>query len=449
MLKKIFSIFFCIITVITAVLPVFSVSAYEITGFEVTAKAAMLISMDTGEALYEKNINQKVYPASIAKIMTAILMLESEKYNPTEKIAMTEDIDALVTGTGLVVSNIKVGEEITHTDLVHTVMISSLADCTYLAAIYFGGSVENFVAMMNAKAVELGMTGTHYNNPVGLHDEGTYTTVKDIYTLTEYALKNNEFKEICAKDRYVLPATNMSEERTYSTTNFLLDNTTNYYYPYAKGVKTGFTDEAGRCVVSYAAYNGYTYMCIIMGCANSSQKRYEFAESADLYRWAFNNFHYKEVATSTEPVCEIPVRLSMETDFASLYFEKPFVAVLPKDADESTLVIKTTLYEESINAPVKKGMVLGEAEIIFAEKTIGKVKLITGDNIKANSVLRLADTIKGILLSSYMKIVYAAVAVAVVVFILLCIKMNLNRFKKRRVKYVPYNGQERENKKKR
>ncbi len=448
MVKKIFSYIFAVFLIISVVLSSVSVSAYEITSFEITAKAGALISLDTGEVLFEKNMDKKMYPASITKIMSAILVLESDKFNPKQKITMTDEIDPLVTGTGLAVSNLKVGETITHNDLIHAIMISSLADCTYLASIYFGGSVQGFVKMMNDKAEALGLENTNYTNPVGLHDKDTYTTVRDVYKLTEYALKNKTFKSICSKSRYTMKATNKSGSRVLSTTNFLLDTTTNYFYQYAKGVKTGFTDEAGRCVVSYASYNGYTYICIIMGCPNSPQKRYEFAESADLYRWAFNNFSFKEVANSSEPVCEIPVELSMDTDFIPLYFDKPFVSVLPNDADESTIVVKTKLYKEKVQAPVKKGTVLGEAEVVFAENVIGKVKLISGQDVESHWVLKTADAVKNFFSSVYMKVIYGLIAIVVVIFIILCIKMNMKHFRKRRVKYVPYNGKERENKRK-
>ncbi len=445
--KKIFSTIFTIILIISFIFPTLSVSAYEVNGFEITAKAGALISLDTGEMLYSNNIDQKVYPASIAKIMTAVLVLESEKYNPEEKIAMTEDIDRWVTGTGLAVSNIKVGEKITHKDLIYTVLMSSYADCTYLASIFVGGSVEGFVQMMNDKATELGLSGTNYSNPVGMHDPQTYTTVRDIYTLTKYALNNKTFKQVCESTRYTIKPTNMSGQRTLSTTNFLLDNTTNYYYQYAKGVKTGFTNEAGRCLVSIASYNGYNYMCILMNCPNTPAKRYEFAESAELYRWAFNNFSFKEVASSDEPVCEIPVELSMETDFAPLYFEKPFVSILPKETDESTLVVNTKLKSKSVKAPIKKGEVLGEAEIVFAEKVIGKVKLVAGEDVKASGLLKAVDYVKGIFTSVYMKVIYALIGLFVLGFVILCVKLNMSRIKKRKVRYIPYNGRERENRK--
>ena len=438
MLKKTFSIIFTVILVFSVVLAPLTAHAYEITGFDITAKAGLLASMDTGEILYSNNIDEKMYPASLTKIMTVILMLESEKYDPAGKIAMTKEVQRLISGTGSAVSNFQIGEEITQLDLVYTVLISSFGDCAYLAAIYYGGSVEGFVDMMNAKAQELGLTGTHYMNPVGLHDEQNYTTARDVYTLLTYALKNDTFKTVCGAPRYTIEATNMSGKRILSTTNFMIDNTTNYFYQYAKGGKTGYTDEAGRCLASFATYNGYTYLCVLMNCPPNGEKRYEFVESTELYRWAFNNFSFKEVANSTDPVCEMPVELSLDTDFVSLYFEKPFVTVLPNEADDSTIVVKTHLNAESVEAPVKKGEVMGTAEVIYAEKIIGTVNLVAGDNVKASKLLIGLKYVKSFFGSVYMKIVYALIGLAIVIFILMVIRLNLARIKKRRVKYIPY-----------
>ncbi len=438
MLKKLFSIIFTVILVFSVILTPLTASAYEITGFNITAKAGMLVSMDTGEILYSNNIDQKMYPASLTKIMTVILMLESEKYDPAGKVAMTKEVQQLISGTGSAVSNLQIGEEITQLDLVYTVLMSSFGDCAYLAAIYYGGSLEGFVAQMNEKAAQLGLTGTRYTNPVGLHDVDNYTTVRDVYTLMSYALKNETFKTVCGASRYTIEATNMSGKRTLSTTNFLLDNTTNYYYQYAKGGKTGYTDEAGRCLVSFASYSGYNYMCVLMNCPPNADKRYEFIESAELYRWAFNSFSFKEVANSTEPVCEMPVELSLDTDFVSLYFEKPFVTVLPNEADDSTIVVKPHLKSESVEAPVKKGDVLGTADIIYAEQVIGTVKLVAGDSVKESKLLIALKYIKSFFGSVYMKVVYVLIALAVVIFILMVIRLNIARIRKRRVKYIPY-----------
>lgn len=437
MLKKTFSIIFVFFLIILSVFSPISASAYEVTSFEITAKAGMLVSLDTGEMLYENNIDKKVYPASIAKIMTALLMIESDKWNPDAKVTLTKDILDMVLGTGLAVSLLEEGEEFTQLDMLYMVLVSSFGDITYLAAITYGETVENFVDMMNQKAEELGLTGTHYSNPVGLHEEQTYTTVRDIYTLAKHALQYDIFKTVTSVSRHKV-STTKGTTRTLSTTNFLLDSSTNYYYTYASGIKTGFTNEAGRCLVSTASYNGYNYMCVLMNCPNSPSKRYEFAESKQLYRWAFNNFSFKEVAKSNEPVCEIPVEYSVETDFVPLYFKKPFVTILPNEADDSTLVVKTKFDTEVAKAPIKKGDVLGKAEVMYAEKVIGTVDLVAGNDVSSSALLVFATHVKNFFTSIYMKLFYAVVAIVVIAFIIMCIRLNLARMKKRKVRYIPY-----------
>lgn len=438
MTKKLLCVFFSVL----AVFSLFSVPAcaYEPSGFDINAKNALLVSMDTNEVLLSKKSNEKVFPASITKIMTVTLFLESEKYNPENKIAMPDEVLKLISGTGSSVSGLKSGEEITELDLIYMVLMASYGDCAYLGAVYYGGSVDNFVNMMNEKAAQLGLSGTHYSNPVGLHDEQNYTTADDTYKLASYALKNSTFAEVCQSARHPMSATNMSPARTLSTTNFLQDTTTNYYYAYAKGVKTGYTDEAGRCLVSTAEYNGYRYMCILFGCKPNAEVRYEFIDSKNLYRWAFNNFEFKRIADTDNPVCEVGVELSLATDFTSLYVEKSFLSVLPKEADESTITIKPNIPDgHKIDAPVKKGEVIGTADIIYAEQVIGTVNLVSGENIQKSKLLSAWRSVKEAMSSVYMKLVYAAIALVIIIFIIAVIKMNSGRSKKRKVKYIPYN----------
>ena len=445
MIKKTFSIFFIFLIVILSVFSPITASAYEVTSFEITAKAGMLVCLGSDdmpdEILYQNNIDTKVYPASIAKIMTAVLMLESEKWDPEAKVTLSKEVLDMVLGTGLAVSLFTEGEEFTQLDMLYMVLVSSWGDITYQAAITYGGTVENFVDMMNNKAKELGLNSTHYSNPVGLHEEETYTTVRDIYKLAKYAMKHETFNTITSKSRHKVHTTK-GTTRTLSTTNFLLDSSTNYYYKPAKGMKTGYTDKAGRCLVSVASNKRYNYMCILMNCPNNPNKRHEFSESKQLYEWAFKNFSFKEVAKSDEPVCEIPVEYSLDTDFVPLYFKKPFGTILPNEADQSTIVVKTIFKSETAKAPIKKGDVLGKAEITYAEKVIGTVDLVAGNDVASSNLLIAATQVKNFFTSIYMKLLYAAIGIVVVVFIILCIKLNLEKLKKRRVRYIPYNKDE-------
>lgn len=418
-------------------------SAFQISGFELNAKAAMLISLDTGEVLYAKNENAKMYPASLTKILAAVIVLENTADLDNTKIVTTKSALREISGTGASVIGLSVGEELTVRQALYCLLVSSGGDVAYVIAEHFGGSTEGFMDMMNKKAAEIGMTASHFGNPVGLHDEQTYTTAADIALLTKYAMQYEALVEITSTARYQLAATNKSGARTLSTTNFLIDPSTNYYYKYASGIKTGFTDEAGRCVVSTASYEGYNYLCVIMNCDSSGGQRNEFIDSRNLYRWAFNNFEYKTLIDTTLPVAEMPVELSMSSDFIQLYPEKSITSILPVQADSSTINIVPNLISETVDAPVEAGTVLGTADIIYAGEVIGTVNLVSRETVKANVILQTGRVLKNIFTSTAFKIILVIIIAGVVIFIGACIKLNMKSTKRRKVKYMPYDGSKR------
>lgn len=414
------------------------VSAFQISGFDLNAKGALLISLDTDEVLYSKNAYEKMYPASLTKMLVSVVMLENTQDLENEKIVMTDTAMNCILGTGASVLGLKIGEELTADQALHALLISSGGDVAYAIAEHYGGSVDGFMTMMNETAQKIGMTASHFGNPVGLHDEQTYTTPYDISLLAKYALNFEDFVNVTSLARYTVPATNKSPARTISTTNFLIDRTTNYYYKFAKGIKTGFTDEAGRCVVSTASDDGYNYLCVIMNSPSTGGKRNEFIDSANLYRWAFNNFEYKSVLDVNEPVAEIPVELSINTDHLKLYPKESLTKILPKKADGSTLKLDVKLTADSVSAPITENTVLGTADVIYADEVIGQVELVCHESVKANFFLQAGRVIKNAVHSVVFKIIIGLIAGAVVVYIIICIIINIRPKKKRNVKYIPY-----------
>ncbi len=429
MTKKPFSVLLTIFILISIFSGNINASALSKTpDFSLTAKSGILISMDTGEILFKKNIDQKIYPASLTKIMTAVVILESEKYNPKAYITMTQNAVDKVSGTGSKVSDLKSGEKITQKDLIYLIVMSSDGDCAYLAAEYFGGSVENFVELMNQKAQKLGLNGTKYTNPIGLHHTNNYTTVRDLQKLTEYALKNETFKEICQTAHYEIAPTNMSGARTISSTNLLQLEESTLYRPYIKGVKTGFTNEAGRCLVSTASYNGYNYMCIVMGCPAYNVNH--FTESTELYDWAFNNFSFKELSNPSVSAAKIAVELSDNTDCIDLNYKESFRLLLPNDVDDSAITIKKNLNSETVEAPVKKGDVLGTAEIIYNGQIVKNVELVAAMDVEPSRFFIFKSKVKKFFLSPFMKFVYIVIALVITTFLAYCVKLNINLIKK-------------------
>ena len=416
-----------------------SASAYNINEYEMHHKAGMLISMDTGDVLYEKNADEKVYPASITKLMTALVMVENIADLENTKIPYTLEAHQKILGTGSVVLNLKVGEEITAKDALAALLIPSCGDVAYAIAEYVGGTTESFVDMMNEKAKELGLENTNFTNPVGLHDDELYTTARDIYKLASVAFENENILEVISKSRYTVAATNMSEERTIVTSNFIINMNTNVYYKYAIGGKTGFTDEAGRCLVCLASYGGYNYMSIVMGVENSPGVGNHFIDTANMFRWAFNNFEYKTLFGNTTPVAEAKVTLAKDTDFFTVCFENGLKALLPKDADESTMDYKIHLDKDSFKAPVSKGQKVGTADIYYANEKIGTLNLVAAQNVEASGFKVFMKSIGDFFTSAGVKTVFLVlgliIGLIIIILIIWIAVLNLGRKKNRKVKY--------------
>ncbi len=438
MKKKILPLLLIILTLCFSI----PANAYQINGYEMHHEAGMVISVDTGTVIYSKNADKKMYPASITKLMSALVMVEEIEDLEGTMIPYTKEANNQILGTGSVVLNLKIGEEMSADDMLAALLISSCGDVAYAIAEFVGGSTEGFVDLMNKKAEEIGMNNTVFTDPVGLHDDEHYTTARDIYKMATAAFQNKLIKELCAKSRYTLGATNMANERTIVTSNMLLNPNSNVYYTYADAGKTGYTEKAGRCLVSTASYKGYEYMAIVLNTATPGGVRYDFIDIANMFRWAFNNFEYKSVFDSNTPVTEVPVSLSSETDHLPICFKDGLKTLLPKEADSSTISFDIHLTKPTFEAPVNKGQTVGSADIYYAEEKIGTLELVAGQTVEASSVLVFFKTASDFLTSGFMKIIYVALAVAALTFALWVIFLNFGKKKARKVKYIPLSKRE-------
>ena len=208
------------------------------------AKAAIVVYGDTGEVLYDFNARQRMYPASITKIMTSLVVLDAVKNGElTLDTPVTASAQAVNLPLGSSTADIKAGETLTIEQLLYCDLLPSGNDACNILAEALAGTTAEFAARMNAKAQELGMKDTNFTNPHGLHDPEHYTTAYDIYLMARAAMDNDTFRAIVRSPSYTIPATNMQPERTIYTTNGLLGSWyfTGYLYSKAIGIKTGNT----------------------------------------------------------------------------------------------------------------------------------------------------------------------------------------------------------------
>ena len=223
-----------------------------------SAKAVVLADMDSGRLLFEMNKDEQRSPASLTKIMTVLLAVEAlERGEVSLDEMVTAQADCLAgLNTDSSTSGIQPGEIISYQDLLYCAMVHSANEACNILAHRVSGSVPAFVELMNRRAAELGCTNTHFSDPNGLSNENHYTTAYEMYLITREALEHPLFAEICNTRGYDMAATNLSQARSFANSNALItadsEYGSSYVYPAAAGVKTGFTQLAGYCLVSTA-----------------------------------------------------------------------------------------------------------------------------------------------------------------------------------------------------
>lgn len=368
-------------------------------------KAAIVVDGDNQEILYELNARQRMYPASITKIMTSLVVLDAvDKGEISLDTQVTASAQAVDLPWDSSTAGIKAGEVLTVLDLLYCDLLPSGNEaCNILSEAVAGTSAE-FVARMNAKAQELGMKDTHFSNPHGLHDPEHYTTAYDIYLMAYAAMSNETFRTIVRAPSYTLPATNLQEARTIFSSNGML---TGYYagsgYTYGKaiGIKTGYTGEAGRCLASAAVDElGRTFYCVVLGTEDTknedgSWRKWSFPESKRLLEWAFDNFQRATLLSQdTENVMrEVPVTLSDEADYVQAIPKGEIQATVPSDFDISQAKLDIQL-PDSIEAPVTAGDKLGTITLTYHDVEYGTLDMVAADSVDRSDFLYAVQQIQ-------------------------------------------------------
>ena len=398
--------------------------------------AAILIDRKSGDVLYQKNKDEKMYPASTTKIMTAVLALENGKL--TDSVTATEEAVSPITFQH---SNmgIKVGETFTLEQLLYGMLVYSANDAANVIAVHIGGGLDAFASMLNDKAQELGLSGTHYKNAHGFHDDEHYTTAQDLATLTKYAMQNEKFCEIVKTVLYRIPANDLyQQERVLSTTNHLISRyrNTNYFYKYAVGVKTGSTDEAGSCLVGAATKGDMELISVILK-ADSPQDGtlYAFADSAKMYDYIFSNYKYCKVASTDEVVSDSAVYEAKNGTRVALSPKDNIDKLMPNDTNTDEIQAETTL-NESIKAPIAKGDVLGSVTYTYMGKELGKTDLVAGNDVERDKVLAVIHIIINIIKNPIF-----IIGVIAVIFFIMSSKAKRKKRRQKRRNQLKYSNQ--------
>jgi serine-type D-Ala-D-Ala carboxypeptidase (penicillin-binding protein 5/6) len=346
---------------------------------QVSAPTAILIDSETGRVLYEKNADTKMYPASTTKVMTALLA--SNYKDLDEQVTASQNVVNIERGSSQIYLN--PGEILTMKQLLYALMLPSANDAAIAIAEHIGGSIDGFATLMNEKAQSLGAVNTHFVNPNGLHDDNHYTTARDLSMIAREGMKNPIFREIVSTYQYVIPPTNKQVERNYLTNgNKLISKVNNKYkYEYAIGIKTGYTTKSQHCLVGGAKKDNLELISVVLG----DSKEFMYPDSIALFEYGFANFKKLEILKKDMIVTTTEVKngdrklnLLASEDYLLTGKEEELEAI------QKTMVI--TL-KEDIEAPVKKGDVIGTVSYSIDNHKQKSIELLAEEDVVSTRII--------------------------------------------------------------
>ena len=416
-----------VLSVMMVCLSVFSASAVDYRcDAETVSKSVYLENLSQKAVVYEKDADLRCYPASTTKIMTFIITAENvEDLDQTAVTIRQEVIDGLDPESTVMGLSQHVGEQVSVRDLLYGLMLPSGNDAALVLADHIGGGITGFAEKMNAKAAELGCANTHFTNPHGLFDPEHYTTARDMALIAKYAMTLPGFMDICNTVSYTPNGFD-----SLHNTNYMLDENAEggaYYYPYTRGIKTGYLDEAGKCLVTSSDKDGDKYLCVCLGADFSYEENVNYAmkDTAKLYDWAYENLGVQTLISPTDSLASVDVKYVRNGKTISAVPQKAVTAFLPKQYDKTRLKTEV-ICPEQIEAPVKKGDVIGSISVQYEDLDLGRIDLVAPEDVERDiSPLEAFIT-------EHFELVIAMSAALLVIIILLIVLIRMNTVRKKR-----------------
>ena len=357
----------------------------NIKALEINSNHAILYNMNDDSIIFEKNADERTYIASLTKIMTTIVAIENiEDVNEYVEVPY-EALDGLIEANASV-AGFRVGQRVTYLDLLYGVLLPSGADATKTLAYYIAGNEDNFVKLMNDKAISLGLTNTHFANTSSLDTDNHYSTVKEISIILKYALQNPLFKEIYTANSYTTSDGSLTFRSVFSNYLNRYDLTNNYIY----GSKTGFTTKAGYCLSSVANYDGVEYLLITTEADGESDQPLHIMDALMLYDYYTSNYHYLDIVTPNDTIVTLETKNSKEqqleikaTETISKYLEKSI------DKDDFEYRYNGL---EKLDYFTKKGEI-GTIDIFLNDEIIETIPVIYSGGLTFSIISFLTDNI--------------------------------------------------------
>lgn len=344
---------------------------------KVTAPIAVLMDGKTGKVLYDKEAYTRAYPASLTKMLTAIVVMEH--CNLTDIVTYSDEALKGIE-QGYVTASLIDGEQLTVEDLLNLLLIPSANEIGNMLALHVSGNIESFVELMNQKAQEIGCKDSHFMNTNGTHDENHYTTAYDMALIAREAMKHEELREIVSKIYYELGDTNKytGKTRIYETTNgLLLHGNPTSYYKYAKGIKTGYTTPAGSCLASYAIKDDMELYAVVLKCEGAGDR---YSSIKNLYNYGFDSYTYKDIAKRGDNIQTLDVKdATSKTRKLNAILENNIEALV--NVDSKYTIEPQVQMNTDLRAPIQQGTKVGTVKYEIEGITY-ESNLVAGNDVE-------------------------------------------------------------------
>jgi len=409
---------------------------------DLAAVSALLAEADTEEILFEQNISRRHPADALTKVMTlliAVTAIENGEAFENMRVEMTETAWFDITsrdGT----QNIKPGEEMTLLDLMYSAYVGRASEACNMIAEHIAGSVEEFVRLMNQRAVELGCVTTNFTNTHGQYNDDQYTSARDMFLIFRDAVSRPLFAEINSVYRYTVEATGMSDSRRLINPNSMLNSSSSkYYFRHCTSGIPSVTFEGGNSFVGSAEADGLTLIVVVLGSdeimlEDESYDMRNLTESRRLFEWGFSEFGWHTILSSSELVDKAPIQHGAGADFVNLRPESSITLLIANDIPYEEFERKITIYsienDEPLTAPIDAGDVLGEILLTRNGLEYGPILLVANTSIELHRFEFIRMQVMDLLSSTVARYVIWALVILVAGYVALVIRYNVIRRKR-------------------
>ena len=343
---------------------------YKVFSLNINSEHAILYNLNDNTVLYELKPNERVSIASMTKIMTALIVIDNID-NLNEEFTMTSEMYKSLKEENAALAGFSIGERVTYYDLLYGLLLPSGAEAAQGLAIKTSGSIDNFVAKMNAKVKELNLSNTHFANPIGLDDKNNYSSVSDVAIILKKALENEEFKKIFTTKKYVTS----NKRHTFLATSYRSDMDTSFI----DGSKTGFTYEAGLCMASISHYDGVNYL-LVTAKAPYDNRTNHIIDAKTIYNYYFTNYGEQIILNKNERLTTISLYDGRSVDYLSNVDVKKYInrsCTLVKEYRGKVIIEEA----DTLNSKLGEFIIKCDDEIIYQQDILVVQKAGIDDKI--------------------------------------------------------------------